>query len=137
MRACLILDLQDSPALIQEYLTYHRNVWPEILASIRESGIRNMEIYSVEDRLIMMIDADPEFSFARKAELDNGNPAVQRWEALMSQFQKPLRNTPHSEKWRLAPSIFSLQESLSASDARIHTHRNAGEPQAEPNGIAP
>ncbi len=124
MRFCMVLDLQDDSELIEEYLTYHRNVWPEILASIRESGIRNMEIYQVEDRLVMMVEAEAGFSFANKALLDEQNPVVQRWEALMSRFQKPLRNTPSQEKWRLANRVFSLASSLQDVDEPTETSRN-------------
>ena len=44
MRYCLALDLKDDPALIEEYEQYHRNVWPEIVQSIREAGIKDSEI---------------------------------------------------------------------------------------------
>ena len=46
-RYCLALDLKDDPDLIREYERYHApdQVWPEILDSIKESGINNMEIY--------------------------------------------------------------------------------------------
>jgi L-rhamnose mutarotase len=116
MRFCMVLDLQDDSELIEEYLAHHRNVWPEILASIHESGIRDMEIFQVEDRLVMLIETQAGFSFAGKSLLDERNAAVQRWEALMSRFQKPLRNTAPAEKWRLASRVFSLAQSLQALD---------------------
>ena len=37
------LDLKDDPQLIAEYENYHQNVWPEMLESIKYSGIQNME----------------------------------------------------------------------------------------------
>ena len=50
-RYCLALDLKDDPQLIAAYETYHQNVWPEILQSIRNAGILNMEIYQVDNQL--------------------------------------------------------------------------------------
>ena len=44
-RYCLALDLVNDPALITEYEAYHQKVWPEILQSIKTSGIENLEIY--------------------------------------------------------------------------------------------
>ena len=38
-RYCLALDLINDEQLIKEYEVYHRQVWPEILQSIREAGI--------------------------------------------------------------------------------------------------
>ncbi len=128
MRFCMVLDLQDDSELIEEYLTYHRDVWPEILVSIRDSGIREMEIYHVEDRLIMLLETEPGFSFAGKAHLDEQNAAVQRWEALMSRFQKPLRNTPPGEKWRLADRVFSLMSSLQEVVSPAGSARSADAP---------
>ncbi len=52
---CLALDLKNDPQLVKEYEEYHQNVWPEILASITESGIDSMEIYRVENRLFMIM----------------------------------------------------------------------------------
>jgi L-rhamnose mutarotase len=75
MRFCMVLDLQDDPNLIEEYLAHHRHVWPEILDSIRNSGIRDMEIYQVEDRLVMVIETEAQFSFSHKALLDEQNAA--------------------------------------------------------------
>ena len=43
-RYCLTLDLKNDPQLIKEYEEYHQAVWPEIIASIKDSGISNMEI---------------------------------------------------------------------------------------------
>ena len=44
-RYCLTLDLKDDPELIAEYEAYHQAVWTEVLQSIKESGIVDMEIY--------------------------------------------------------------------------------------------
>jgi L-rhamnose mutarotase len=71
-------------------------------------------IYQVEDRLVMVIETEAQFSFSHKALLDEQNAAVKRWESLMARFQKPLRNTAPAEKWRLAKSVFCLTESLEA-----------------------
>ena len=38
-------------------------VWPEIRQSILDSGIEQMEIYRLEDRLFMIMEVSPEFSF--------------------------------------------------------------------------
>lgn len=108
MRYCLALDLKNEPALIRSYKKFHEKVWPDILKSITDSGIEQMEIYAVENRLFMIIETDEDFSFERKAEMDLGNPSVQEWEDLMNQFQKKLPNTPEDVKWRLMDKVFDL-----------------------------
>ncbi|MFL9832527.1 L-rhamnose mutarotase [Chryseobacterium terrae] len=105
---CLALDMVDDSELIAEYEKYHQNVWPEIKQSILDSGITNMEIYRIHNRLIMIIETNENFSFEYKNELDNNNPKVQEWEKLMSKFQQQLPHSKPREKWQLMNKVFSL-----------------------------
>lgn len=108
MRYCLALDLQKDAALIAEYEAWHRDVWPEIRESILGAGITEMEIWRLEDRLFMIMETGPEFSFENKAAMDAGNPAVQRWEELMWKYQIAIPGGRPGEKWRLMNRIFFL-----------------------------
>lgn len=110
-RYCLALDLKNDPVLIAEYETYHTAVWPEILQSIRESGIVNLEIYRVENRLFMIMEVNTDFSFDKKSIADAANPTVQRWEELMWQYQQALPSAKPGEKWLLMDKIFDLAAS--------------------------
>jgi L-rhamnose mutarotase len=113
-RYCLALDLKDDPRLIEEYEAHHRQVWPDILASIAGSGILSMEIYRVETRLFMVMEVAPGFSFERKAAVDAANPRVQEWERLMWQYQQAVPGGPAGAKWRLMERIFAFPESPAA-----------------------
>ncbi len=73
-RYCLALDLIDDASLIAEYEQYHRNVWPEIIKSIKDSGIVNLDIYRVANRLFMLLDTEEDFSFEHKNAMDTENP---------------------------------------------------------------
>jgi L-rhamnose mutarotase len=109
-RYCLTLDLKEDPTLIEEYERYHTDVWPEIVHSIKASGIRDMEIYRLGARLFMIMEVDEHFSFAAKAEADRLNPKVQEWEQLMWKFQKALPEAKPGEKWLKMNRIFKLPE---------------------------
>ncbi len=111
-RHCLALDLKDDEALIAEYERYHENIWPEIAESIRSAGITSLEIYRVGTRLFMVLEADDDFSFERKAALDAANPSVQAWETLMWRYQQALPMAQPGEKWVLMKKIFDLGEQL-------------------------
>jgi L-rhamnose mutarotase len=110
MRYCLALDLQSDPALIAEYEEWHRNVWPGIKDSISGSGITNMEIWRLENRLFMIMETKPDFSFEKKGALDAANPVVQRWEELMWKYQVAIVGGRPGEKWRLMDRIFTLDQ---------------------------
>jgi L-rhamnose mutarotase len=109
-RHCLALDPKDDPDLIARYEEYHREVWPEILQSIRESGIHDMEIYRIGTRLFMVMEVSDDFSFEAKAAADEANPRVAEWEELMWKFQEPLPEAEPGEKWLPMNRIFRLDE---------------------------
>ena len=107
---CLSTDLKDNPALIEEYENYHAagNIWTEITKSIRDSGINNMEIYRIGNRLFMIMEVDDSFDFDKKAKMDADNSKVQEWEELMWKFQQPLPWAKEGEKWMVMKKIFQL-----------------------------
>lgn len=107
-RFCFALDLKDDASLISEYKEYHKNVWPEITESIKNSGIVKLEIYQVANRLFMIIDAKDSFSLELKQQTDMLNPKVQEWELLMWKYQKALPIGKPGEKWMLMEHIFKL-----------------------------
>jgi L-rhamnose mutarotase len=109
-RYCLALDLKDDPELIRGYEDYHRSVWPEVLGSIRKSGIEQMEIYRTDNRLFMVVDALDHFSFETKQTMDEANEKVSDWERLMWKYQQALPGAKEGEKWRVMHKIFDLRE---------------------------
>lgn len=107
-RYCLALDLKDDAALIADYEAHHKNVWPEILASITGSGIKQMEIYRTGNRLFMIMEVNENFSFEVKAAADAANEKVQQWETLMWNYQQALPLAKPGEKWMLMEKIFEM-----------------------------
>ncbi len=110
-RYCLACDLKNDSKLIVEYEQYHERVWPEIEASIKDSGIVSMEIYRIENRLFMIMETTASFSFEAKAAADASNQKVQEWETLMWNYQQALPTAQKGEKWMLMKKIFDLKHS--------------------------
>ena len=107
-RHCLALDLKNDVELIAAYEEYHRNVWPEVLQSLSDSGIQNMEIYRISNRLFMIIEVTDDFSFENKNKLDANNTKVQDWEVLMWDYQQALPIAKPGEKWLPMDKIFEF-----------------------------
>jgi L-rhamnose mutarotase len=107
---CLALDLVNDAKLIEEYEHRHKreNAWPAITKSITDSGISNMEIYRVGNRLFMIMETGDNFSFEQKKIMDNANEKVREWEDLMWKYQQPLPWAKDGEKWILMDKIFEL-----------------------------
>ena len=111
MRHCLALDLKDDPALIAEYERHHREVWPEVLAHLRSQGVRELEIFRLGTRMVMVMDTDDAvFDPLRMAAAQSGDPRLRAWEDLMWRFQQATPWTPDGTKWTPMASIFRLSE---------------------------
>ena len=109
-RHCFALDLVDDDSRIAEYEAHHQSVWPEVRDSFRRAGIDNVELYRTGNRLFMILETNPEFSFEKKEIIDAADPVVQQWEALMSTYQQPLPWAAEGEKWILMKRIFKLKD---------------------------
>ena len=109
-RYCLALDLVDDPVLMIEYKKYHEKIWPEITASIVDSGIEDLQIYCVGNRMFMIMEVNESFSFDRKAKMDAENPRVEDWETLMWKYQQALPTAKEGEKWLLMEKVFQLEK---------------------------
>lgn len=109
-RYCLALDLKDDPGLIAEYEDHHKKVSEEILASIKDSGIGRMELFRAGNRMFMIMEVTNSFSFEEKARMDESNPAVQKWEALMWKYQQALPFAKPGEKWVLMKKFFDTKK---------------------------
>jgi L-rhamnose mutarotase len=107
---CLALDLKNDPVLIKEYEEIHKAVRPEIISSIKDAGIENMEIFRFGTRLFMIMEVNHDFSFEKKQQADANNPKVQEWEEFTWKYQQPLPGAPEGEKWILMDKIFELKD---------------------------
>lgn len=111
-RICLALDLKDNPALIKEYDEFHEpgNVWPEVIDSLYATGIIDMQIYRVENRLVMILEVKDSFTLEQKTAMDKVNSKVQEWERLMTgKYQQALPKQTQL-KWVKMKCVFDLKK---------------------------
>ncbi len=109
---CLTLNLIDDEDLIREYEQYHQPgyAWPEVIDSIRNSGILDLQIYRTGTLLVMVMTVTDSFSFEDKARRDSQNPKVIEWERLMTKFQRAAEDASADEKWQTVNNIFDLSK---------------------------
>lgn len=108
---CFALGLHDDLALIAEYKWYHQleNAWPNVLECIRGEGVVSEDTYLAGNRLFMVLQTTDSFSLDAKRAADTMNAEMQKREALMSKFQKPLEVTFPGEKWVLMEKMFEMR----------------------------
>ncbi|GAB3536053.1 L-rhamnose mutarotase [Arthrobacter tecti] len=88
-----------------EYEALHAAVWPDVLAQIAESSIRNYSIYRYGEMLFSYFEYvgdDYDADMARMAE----DPATQRWWAVCSPLQRPVAERGEGQWWHELPEVF-------------------------------
>ena len=103
------LNLKDDPELIALYKEHHRNVWPEVLEGIRDSGITRMKIFLKGRHMFMYCETHDDFSPRNSSK----NPIQVRkndeWQELMHKFQEQLPGSPRGEWWGPMEEVFDLE----------------------------
>jgi L-rhamnose mutarotase len=107
-RSVLTVDLRDDPAAIESYREHHERVWPEVLASLRAAGVRDMNIYLQGRRLVMVVDTEGRDFRGCFAIHATSHPRVIEWEALMRTLQQPSPGAPAGDWWAQMEPVFSL-----------------------------
>jgi L-rhamnose mutarotase len=114
----LTLDLKDARAA-RAYRKHHAAVWPEVLRSLRKVGVKEMEIFALGRRLVMVMETRPGFDaqrdFARHRASD---PRCAEWEELMKGYQQAPPGAPRGALWTPMENIFSLRGQLRALKPR-------------------
>jgi L-rhamnose mutarotase len=86
MRVCFLLKVRGEK--VEEYKARHANVWPEMLAALRETGWRNYSLFLRPDGLLVgYLEADDfNLCVARMKE----HPVNARWQTEMAPFFESL-----------------------------------------------
>lgn len=98
-----------APEAIAEYKKLHADVWPEVLAQIHASNIRNFTIFLREPENVMFgtweyHGTDFEADMARMAE----HEPTQRWWAICGPLQRPLDSRKKGEWWAMMEEVFHV-----------------------------
>lgn len=110
-RHVLTVDLRADPGAIDAYTHYHRQVWPEVIESLRRAGVRQMEIHLLGRRLVMIVEIDDNADLgAAFAAHVASSPRVAEWERLMRSLQEPAPGARGGEWWTVMEPVFRLDD---------------------------
>jgi L-rhamnose mutarotase len=109
-RHVLTVDLRDDPTAIAAYVAHHRRVWPEVLGSLRRAGVREMTIYLLDRRLVMVVEIDGADVRQAFAQHMAAGPRVTEWETLMRALIQPPPGSVPGEWWTVMEPIFRLEQ---------------------------
>jgi L-rhamnose mutarotase len=95
------------PEKIEEYKRYHAAVWPEVLRTIKDCGIRNYSIYLKDDLLFGYFEYHGE-DFATDMEKMAASEKTREWWAIMRPMQVPFPTREEGEWWADMEEVFHL-----------------------------
>lgn len=82
MRKAVLFRLKDK-SLMEEYKKRHDNIWQEVLAIIKASGIKNYSIWNVDDILFGYYEIENESADKKAMEILFGEPKFLEWRNYM------------------------------------------------------
>ena len=94
-----------------DYDRLHAAVWPEVLAAIRASGIRNYTIFRYQRWLFSYFELTDELSFEDAGRRYMQPNECRRWEAIMQELQEPLPESIAGQWWVPMNEVFHLDGS--------------------------
>jgi L-rhamnose mutarotase len=120
-RHVLTMNLKGDPGIVETYTRLHRDVWPEVQASLRQVGVERMDIYLLGRRLVMVVEMrdglDYHTAFAAHA---SSSQRVAEWERLMKSLQEPAAEARANEWWAAMEPVFHLNQDAAEEPAIAH-----------------
>ena len=120
-RCVFTVRLKDEPGVVETYMRHHRDVWPDVQASLTQSGVEQMDIYLLGRTLVMVVEMrsgiDYRTAFTSHA---SSSPRVIEWERLMKSLQTPSVEARAGEWWAVMEPVFHLTRETAEEPASAH-----------------
>lgn len=99
--------LKVKPDRLAEYKQHHQQVWPEMLAALRDAGWHNYSLFVRPDGLLFGYFETPESLAAAQAAMAT-QPVNTRWQEFMAPFFESPNNARPDEMFVELTEIFHL-----------------------------
>ena len=101
--------IQLRPEEEREYIRYHAEVWPTVLATIASCNIRNYSIFLRDDTLFAYFEYWGD-DLARDLAAIGADPETQRWWRLTDPCQEPWPDAGTGGNWSDLALVWHLSE---------------------------
>jgi len=91
---------------IDGYERDHKNVWPELLAKLKEVGISDYSIFRRGQDLFLVMRVD---DFERAWRTLENDPVNLRWQQAMAQYFEPVPDLQPEEKVAVMKEVFYME----------------------------
>ena len=103
------VQLIDNDKKVEEYLNYHKQVWPEVEESFKKAGYEKIRLYRFGN-FISMIVRVPKGSDLEKLGMkaESSHAKVKQWNNLMTTYQKGLPGVKSGTTWVMMDKIYEF-----------------------------
>jgi L-rhamnose mutarotase len=98
-----VIRLKDG--FLDDYAKYHADVWPEVLKTITDCGIRNYTIYHKAGWLFATFEYHG-IDFAADSKKMGACPHTRKWWDIMMPMQEPVEFREEGEWWCTMDEVF-------------------------------
>jgi L-rhamnose mutarotase len=113
VRYCFLLQVR--PDRLDEYRERHREVWPEMLAALRDTGWRNYSLHLRSDGLLVGYVETDDLAAAQRAMA--ATRVNTRWQSEMAEFFTGLDGRPPDVGFEVLEEVFHLEDQLARTEA--------------------
>jgi len=95
-----VVNTLDNAEKMNEYLAYHKKIWPEVEAGFKKAGYKNIKLYRFNDLIVMKIRVPKDADLDKMGKLaESYSPRCAEWNVLMNGYQKGVNGTSKDQKW--------------------------------------
>ncbi len=101
--------LVEEPDMVEKYLDFHRNIWPEVEKGFQIAGYENIRLYHSDNYVTMIVKVPVGSDLGRMGQISNeSDPRVDEWNRLMATFQVGLSGS-RDQSWTQMEKIYEFQ----------------------------
>lgn len=95
-----VVNTVDNNKKLNEYLEYHKQIWPEVEAGFKKAGYKSITLYRFNDLIVMAIMVPKDADLNEMGKLaESYSPRCVEWNKLMNTYQKGVNGTAEGQKW--------------------------------------
>lgn len=104
-----VVNTVDSDEKLMEYLTYHKQIWPEVEAGFKKAGYKRISLYHFKDLVVMAISVPVGADLDEMGKIaESYSPKCASWNKLMNTYQKGVAGTEEGQKWVEASPFYEF-----------------------------
>ena len=102
--------LVEDTVIIEKYLNFHQNVWPEVEKGFKKAGYEHIRLFRFGNYVTMVVKVPAGSDLGRMGQISSeSHPRVAEWNKLMDSLQKGLPGTVKGQTWVEMEKIYEYE----------------------------